>query len=148
MSLVPLISLQWVDLARIADRSRDVRVLRVCIASLVVSLIGLTGMMGWDRFRRAEGGSGSTVVTMVSIMVYYLCTMRAAPVHTKWPLYAVLGTAALSLTLASYSRYQFDRESTRTQREDGQDETQLYYMQACALTALALFTPLRLYLTK
>lgn len=138
MSLVPLMTLQWVDLANIAKNPRDMRAFYISIVSLTVSQMGFAAVVGFDVDYDENIHIYSWVIMALSLVIYYICTMRAAPqVRIRWPLHATLLTIVGLFAAIVYEIKAWPNQGTV-----------FFYTEASMLTAIAMFTPLRLYLSR
>ena len=138
MSLVPLMTLQWVDLASIAKKPRDMRAFYIGIVALIVSQMGFAAVVSFDVDYDQNVHDYSWLVMAISLVIYYICTMRAAPqVRIQWPLYVVLLTI-----VGLFAAIVYEMEAWPNQG------TVFFYTEASMLTAIAMFTPLRLFLSR
>lgn len=138
MSLGPLITLQWVDLVNIAKQPRDIRAFYISIVALMVSQIGFAAVVGFDADYDVSIHIYAWVLMALSLVIYYICIMRAAPrVRLRWPLYAVLLAIVGLFAAIVYEMVAWPNQGTV-----------FFYTEASMLTAIAMFTPLRLYLSR
>lgn len=139
VSLIPLITLQWVDLAGMRGRIRDTQAFHIGVAALLASQTGFGVVVGFDANYDPDYHIWAWVLMVTSLVAYYLCVMRAGPpVRVQWPLYILLLTIAGLFTRIVYEMYVSPSEQGKA----------FYHTEASLLTALTLFTPLRLYLSR